>query len=992
MLLMFVSECSEKALLTTRRILDCYATRNGVRTWTMNASKEAESIVRNLIDSNKSRQTSVACFTIDGFSNKQTLLRWISGKQTKFTSNGRYAFRSAAVQSKAKSNLIAATVKASSFAGFTHDIGKNTVHFSGKLKKKAKISDAFRHETLSYHLMHDLIGFTNASFIKKAESLVDIAKNNESALHTFPIIHQGLVDLSGFINISHHRLPSANYAMSNHIKMTNDDDSKMLSELVMMKDETIAEWPAIKIAAQMDRVVTNEAARAMSWYGRLGMMLADHYVSSTKEDQGYDDSLSTRAVRRRLKLGKSPAKANGWQPLDRHLQTIGTVSGLNTQALLNNNWVNRLPHLTNGELVNIAGGGERYQWQIDAVKEAKNMSDLNGGFIGFLMAGTGCGKTVAYAAICGAIQPEATRMTVCLGLRSLTLQTGDEYESRLGLDKRQMSVLIGSHAVQQLHHMKEESDNEVYLMAETNGSKVEHAFPSAAQEFNDGSDGYLTSPVLVTTVDNLINAADWRRSKWIRPALRLMSAPLVLDEIDQYDTNDIIPIVRLVFIAGLCGQKVILSSATLPSVIAKTLHRAYAKGYAEHAALYDKDNIVAHGFFSEHGSASGKSDINDEMLSFTDHVVESNKSKAKPRIAELIKVRGRTNAPKAIAAAIVTMHNRHAWIHNDLSISAGLVRIANVKDVAMMAVKIGEHDFGTHRVLTIPYHARMPLALRSSIEKKLDVMLKRSVNPDAPAFLPEVADAILKAKADGCTGLSIVVVASPVEEVGRDHCFDWAILEPSSLRSLIQCCGRVMRHRNLMITEPNIAILQYPLKDCDGKVSYCRPGLEIAAAPLPSHDLGEIAEFLFNGSIHSGACLMPDDYGILAIYERDAISEKMKSGADPFIDRIDQFLTEDHFSNYQFRTGSADVQWYYDPFKEELRDAENDSAQHSVHINDAKNTLFTMSLKDIAAELAERLGCDPESNNFLRKYMSISVPADINEKLSISNNLGIFKE
>jgi CRISPR-associated endonuclease/helicase Cas3 len=59
-----------------------------------------------------------------------------------------------------------------------------------------------------------------------------------------------------------------------------------------------------------------------------------------------------------------------------------------------------------------------------------------------------------------------------------------------------------------------------------------------------------------------------------------------------------------------------------------------------------------------------------------------------------------------------------------------------------------------------------------------------------------------------------ILVATPVEEVGRDHDFDWAIVEPSSYRSIIQLAGRVLRHRKLEqdIQKPNIALMQYNLK------------------------------------------------------------------------------------------------------------------------------------------------------------------------------------
>ncbi|MGM3371966.1 hypothetical protein, partial [Escherichia coli] len=71
---------------------------------------------------------------------------------------------------------------------------------------------------------------------------------------------------------------------------------------------------------------------------------------------------------------------------------------------------------------------------------------------------------------------------------------------------------------------------------------------------------------------------------------------------------------------------------------------------------------------------------------------------------------------------------------------------------------------------------------------------------------------------------------TPVEEVGRDHDFDWAIIEPSSSRSIIQLAGRVLRHRKLEqdSQQPNIALMQYNLKGLRGaKVAFEKPGFEV---------------------------------------------------------------------------------------------------------------------------------------------------------------------
>jgi len=74
----------------------------------------------------------------------------------------------------------------------------------------------------------------------------------------------------------------------------------------------------------------------------------------------------------------------------------------------------------------------------------------------------------------------------------------------------------------------------------------------------------------------------------------------------------------------------------------------------------------------------------------------------------------------------------------------------------------------------------------------------------------------------------ILVLASPVCEVGRDHDYDWMIIEPSSMRSIIQASGRARRHRtepyfhpNVFIMETNIRHFRHPQQAC-----FSRPGFE----------------------------------------------------------------------------------------------------------------------------------------------------------------------
>jgi CRISPR-associated endonuclease/helicase Cas3 len=141
--------------------------------------------------------------------------------------------------------------------------------------------------------------------------------------------------------------------------------------------------------------------------------------------------------------------------------------------------------------------------------------------------------------------------------------------------------------------------------------------------------------------------------------------------------------------------------------------------------------------------------------------------------------------------------------------------------------------------------------LRSAIEARLDAALNRR-KPETVYQLPEIRAAI-----DGAPEKNhlFVVLGSPVTEVGRDHDYDWAVVEPSSMRSLIQLAGRVQRHREKICETPNIFIFDTnlrhfdPRRGSDGRLraAFVRPGFEEFNAlrtdhpfRLATHRLGKL--------------------------------------------------------------------------------------------------------------------------------------------------------
>jgi CRISPR-associated endonuclease/helicase Cas3 len=180
-------------------------------------------------------------------------------------------------------------------------------------------------------------------------------------------------------------------------------------------------------------------------------------------------------------------------------------------------------------------------------------------------------------------------------------------------------------------------------------------------------------------------------------------------------------------------------------------------------------------------------------------------------------------------------------------VSLGLIRMANIAplfDVALAMYALGAPAPGV-RVHLCVYHSQFPLLLRSAIERQLDNLLNRRGAQDGhdPALQRPALRACIDAHPEHHH--LFIVLGSPVTEVGRDHDYDWAVVEPSSMRSLIQLAGRVRRHRPGAVDGVNMAVLDSNLRHYHEKPNqpaYCRPGFETAHAPflLKSHHLRDL--------------------------------------------------------------------------------------------------------------------------------------------------------
>lgn len=125
------------------------------------------------------------------------------------------------------------------------------------------------------------------------------------------------------------------------------------------------------------------------------------------------------------------------------------------------------------------------------------------------------------------------------------------------------------------------------------------------------------------------------------------------------------------------------------------------------------------------------------------------------------------------------LHARHALTdaRSGVAYSFGLVRVANIATAVDVARHLAK-ELPQARVAC--YHANDWHIARFHKEKRLDFLLSRAegdrhivADHEIRAFLDEAAH-------EERPDVPFIVVATPVEEVGRDHDFDWAVLDVSS--------------------------------------------------------------------------------------------------------------------------------------------------------------------------------------------------------------------
>ncbi|MCB1919091.1 MAG: type I-F CRISPR-associated helicase Cas3 [Candidatus Competibacteraceae bacterium] len=917
---LLISQCTKNALTETRRILDQFAERRGDRTWQTAITQQGLNTLHRLLRQTARKNTAVACHWIRGKDHSELL--WIVGDARQFNAQG------ATPTNITQRNVLRREDENDWHAGedirllarlaaLFHDVGKANDVFQKKLKSPKADPDPFRHEWVSLRLFQAFVGDAGnddrvwlerllALDGSEAKMILDglIKDGIDNKVYSpFKTLRLPLARALGWLIVSHHRLPiKEDLAQVSLDKLnglpravTHDwcgshlQDKKALipgcwtfkqglpfesshwRQHVAKAADAILKRPSLLDDPQ-PAVLGSPHVLHLS---RLVLILADHYYSSQPSHTMYGDKPGKKDAVLYANTGIKDGKRELKQRLDEHL--IGVE--VNASRLMRT-----LPRLEQS-LPRIARHKkfrERskvpFRWQNDAFDLAESLRERSAehGFFGVNMASTGCGKTFANARILyGLANPQqGARFTVALGLRTLTLQTGDAYRNRLHLGEEDFAVLAGGAATKTLHEyyqakaqatVGEGSESAADLLPDYNhvryaGSLEDGPLNRWLQNDQRGrkARALLDAPVLVCTIDHLMPACESTRGgHQILPMLRLMTSDLVLDEPDDFDMDDLPALARLVHWAGLLGSRVLLSSATLPPALVQGLFLAYQAGreaFQRHRGRPGARLDICCGWFDEFGAESHSHGSDPDGIAFlTNHAAFVDRRIA--RLASAKQIRRRTTilpVPVKPSSAndrarqqadicrqladllrdqAVTLHRHHhsADPITGKRVSFGLIRMANIDP--LFDVALGLYERGALegcRIHLCAYHARHPTLVRAEIEKQLDAVLKRD-RPDAVVFAQPDLRKELDAHPE--TDHMFIILATAVAEVGRDHCYDWAIVEPSSMRSIIQLAGRVKRHRTFDCPpdQPNILLLDVnvkSLKHGEEAPAFCWPGFE----------------------------------------------------------------------------------------------------------------------------------------------------------------------
>ena len=915
MIVTIVSESTNKARKTVRRILSSYLSQVGQDVWTDHISEIGLKEIESKLKEKASKFMAVICHRHRGL--KPPVVEWRVGKTDMFDEDGRFSFRQKKVKftyqyEQNKELMLLSIIVA--LAALTHDLGKATLGFQKKLNAaidslpSVSLTDTVRHELISLFILkslfklfkeknsfdvfenpEDVTRFFDSIVITDLQLLKDeyvslktrilacnswkekcnAVKTSVSPINFSDFESEPIMTTWAWLVLTHHKMittivKSKNGIGRRQVKSTELSISSLITKHINISNvENISDFFVIdtkktlgnpwhdktwnsriitllkrlekskKNVSKIDLKKSNPWISAMMYMARPSIIFGDHTASFDSEVIEHE-KLEVYANTKNGKMADGLAK---------HLLKAEWQSSrfFNVLFRKNNDKMHMLPKIkrenypsTFFETTTTAN----FIWQnslsgLQEVKEAE-------GLLCVMMPNTGTGKTKG-SLVAAAFAGEELRCCVALGLKTLAEQSFDAYTKvEIGLSPDDVELIIGSHYP--IEEKEEQpgsgisaSKGKALLKFKRQKGKETIEYLGMERLIKKGKmSAMISSPVTVMTIDHIINAVSLKKGSDTHVLYHLMHSDLILDEIDNFSPCDLVFVEMLVFIMALYGRKVILSSATVNKVIVQAMSKAYEKGWATRSHFYGEKKahfaLVASSEPYMQITELGENNKN-EYKDFVKNLAPKRDTifRHKPVIIDVVSTsRNRDEAYQKMFACAKKTQEYHNTDINGLSYSTGFVRFNNVSGAQDFSVWLSNQDHGDTHVEIICYHARTNTMERSIQEYVLKDLVNRKSEPTG--MIKTIRDELLgRARNAGKKKCMLLVATTSIIEVGRDHCYDWCIMEPSTLASYIQAIGRILRHlfNKIVSSMPNILILDEPLKKFEDEEKIWQyPGVE----------------------------------------------------------------------------------------------------------------------------------------------------------------------
>lgn len=941
MFVIFISKCSGKSLSRTQHILDMYAQRISNKAWSCDITNEGLMTIKQLLSKKASRYTDVEAFRIY---KKRLHLLWSVGKQHTLSIHNKRKNYKITTQDKIAC-LLAST------AGLSHDTGKATMMFQSMLQGETK--NNIRHEWVSAHIINNLLNMGKDNLIETEQQLYDQVLPSNKTVSNLPSNIGGITNIKQallYCIVSHHRLLDKNLGTGNHVY--NDNISTSELKLLLSPTDTKKYINILRnIQRNYNRMCTmfnsvnNISLQHIVYMARSGLIFADHTISSLNKSHTPDIKHPTAFANT---VGMQSGIMN--QQLIWHLHNVGRSASNMVYNMLLYTQPNSLSDDTISNILKTPP--PQYNWYKEGADNVNTTLDVPSWVV--LTASTGTGKTFANAR-CAVNINQSRQLPVCfinaLNLRTLTTQTSTKYRQIYKTKPNEVTTILGGSVIVPDTVQTQVVDEDHEIDEFDTDNDYSDTLPSFLDVMTRGKSrkAILSSVILNSTIDHIIAAGNpGKQANQGLALLKLKDNVLILDEIDSYDTNALVDVSRLIYVAGLVNCSVIISSATIRSELSDKLFAVF------HQAVL---------------SAKGM-DVNIPVTCINEYeyITTNNNTvplppphnQNKTKLCEIIQTTKNTFFDDILDTAIKFHDNHHNNVNN-VNISFGLIRFANVKPLIEFCDYGCTKKFKGYDIRIGSYHSNVLRYQRTYTETKLDALLNRNVVQDYSSMVSNAT----------ASNIIYITVASPVEEIGRDHDFDWGVLEPSSMHAIVQGAGRINRHRQFEVVAPNIAILQYNYKCLtkSDKSNRCfiRPGLEGKDKPWYTHNMIKLLNYTKPFYITNH--LMWEDNPMNKL-ESNIISNELKN-VDSFCNMSDNYITQQYYDDYALR-----------------------ECNHTITIKDTPTGSYVVDKKDKHTNIAiKRLTSNynnwlllADTNNINKSDMIVSLPTYSNNPNIINHD------